>query len=56
MRDVTIDNVTDVVIDSLGRKATIGDRQREIMTSLISHLHGFCKDVKFKKLPFTGHF
>ena len=45
MRDVTIDNVTDVVIASLGDKAPIGDRQREIMTSLIKHLHGFCKDV-----------
>ena len=45
MRDVTIDNVTEVVIASLGDKAPIGDRQREIMTSLIKHLHGFCKDV-----------
>ncbi|MAQ38867.1 MULTISPECIES: dioxygenase [Thioclava] len=45
MRNVTVDNVTDVVIDSLGQHATLEPRQREIMESLIKHLHGFCKDV-----------
>ncbi|OWY10456.1 hydroxyquinol 1,2-dioxygenase [Thioclava sp. F42-5] len=45
MRNVTVDNVTDVVIDSLGQHATLAPRQRQIMESLIKHLHGFCKDV-----------
>lgn len=48
MRNVTIDNVTDVVIASLGQYGDITDRQREIMTALIQHLHGFCKDVKLQ--------
>lgn len=48
MRNVTIDNVTDVVIGSLGKNGTIGDRQREVLTSLITHLHGFCKDVNIQ--------
>ena len=45
MRNVTIDNVTDVVIGSLGKFGEITDRQREIMTALITHLHGFVKDT-----------
>lgn len=45
MRNVTVDNVTDLVISSLGKHAEIDDRQRTIMESLIRHLHGFCKDV-----------
>ncbi|PCH98564.1 MAG: hydroxyquinol 1,2-dioxygenase [Rhodobacteraceae bacterium] len=48
MRNVTIDNVTDVVIGSLGKNGTIGERQREVLTSLITHLHGFCKDVNIQ--------
>jgi catechol 1,2-dioxygenase len=48
MRNVTIDNVTDVVIGSLGKFGDIDDRQREIMTALIRHLHGFVKDVNLK--------
>lgn len=52
MRDVTIDSVTEVVTGSLGQKAPIGDRQREIMTSLVSHLHGFCKDVRLTHREF----
>ncbi len=46
MRNVTMENVTDVVIESLGKHEKISARQREIMESLIRHLHGFCKDVK----------
>ena len=46
MSNVTMENVTDVVIGSLGKHGEITDRQREIMTALIKHLHGFCKDVK----------
>ncbi|MDY6860614.1 MAG: dioxygenase [Pseudomonadota bacterium] len=52
MRNVTIDNVSDVVIASLGKYGDITDRQREIMTSLIKHLHGFCKDVKLQHSEF----
>lgn len=52
MRNVTIDNVTDVVIGSLGKFGDITDRQREIMTSLIKHLHGFIKDVNLNHEEF----
>lgn len=52
MRNVTIDNVTDVVIASLGKNGEIDERQREIMTSLLRHLHGFCKDVNLQHSEF----
>ncbi len=52
MRNVTIDNVTDVVVASLGQHGEISDRQREIMTSLVQHLHGFCKDVNLTHQEF----
>ena len=52
MSKVTIDNVTDVVIASLSRNGEITDRQREIMTSAIRHLHGFCKDVNLTHAEF----
>lgn len=52
MRNVTIDNVSDVVIASLGQHGDISERQREIMTSLITHLHQFCKDVKIQHSEF----
>lgn len=52
MRNVTVDNVTDVVIDSLGQHDKIGPRQREIMESLIKHLHGFCKDANLTHKEF----
>ncbi len=52
MRNVTIENVTDVVIESLGRHGPISDRQREIMSSLLKHLHGFCRDVKLQHHEF----
>ncbi|WP_339695529.1 dioxygenase [Celeribacter baekdonensis] len=45
---VNLENITDVVIASLGKSGDITDRQREIMTSLIKHLHGFCKDVNLQ--------
>ncbi|RVT81646.1 hydroxyquinol 1,2-dioxygenase [Rhodobacteraceae bacterium CCMM004] len=54
MRNVTIDNVTDVVIGSLGKFGDITDRQREIMTSLITHLHGFVKDVNLNHDEFMA--
>lgn len=46
MRNVTIDTVTDAVIGSLGRNGEITERQREIMTALVRHLHDFCRDVR----------
>ncbi|WP_116134515.1 dioxygenase [Tropicimonas sp. IMCC34043] len=54
MPNVTLENVTDVVIASLGESGAIDDRQREIMTSLIRHLHGFCKDVKLQHGEFLA--
>lgn len=54
MATVTIDNITDVVIAALGQNGEIDDRQREIMTSLIKHLHGFCKDVKLQHGEFIA--
>ncbi len=48
MRNVTIENVTDVVINSLGENGTITDRNREILTSLVRHMHDFCRDVKLQ--------
>lgn len=54
MTAVTIDNITDVVIGSLGDHGEVGTREREIMTSLIKHLHGFCKDVKLQHGEFMA--
>lgn len=52
MRNVTIENVTDAVIESLGQHGEISPRQREIMASLLRHLHGFCRDVKLQHHEF----
>ena len=52
MSKVTINNVTDVVIASLGKNGETTDRQREIMTAAIRHLHGFCKDVNLTHAEF----
>ena len=49
---VNAENITDVVIASLGKHGDITDRQREIMTSLIRHMHGFIKDVKLQHSEF----
>lgn len=54
MRNVTIDNVTDMVIGSLGKHGEITERQRVIMTSLIRHLHGFCKEVNLQHEEFLA--
>lgn len=45
MRNVTRETVTDAVVASLGQHGEISDRQREIMTALVRHLHDFCRDV-----------
>lgn len=52
MRNVTIDNVTDIVIRSLGQNGPISDRNREILTALIRHLHDFCRDVNLQHHEF----
>lgn len=49
---VTEENITDVVTASLGEHGEISDRQRQIMTSLIKHLHSFVKDVKLQHSEF----
>jgi catechol 1,2-dioxygenase len=51
---VTIDNITDVVVGSLGQNGQITDRQREIMTAALKHLHGFCKEVKLQHHEFLA--
>ena len=45
MRDFTIDNLTDIVLEEYGSK-TEDPRSRQIITSLITHLHAFVKDVE----------
>ena len=52
MRNVTPENITDVVVGSLGQHGDITDRQRELMTALIKHLHGFVKDTKLQHSEF----
>jgi protocatechuate 3,4-dioxygenase beta subunit len=54
MPKVTLDTITDVVIASLGENGPVTDRQREIMTALLRHLHGFCKDVKLQHHEFLA--
>jgi len=43
MLNVTKDTITDHVIAALAKD--IPDRNRQIMTSLIRHMHAFCKEV-----------
>ncbi|MGG7566044.1 dioxygenase [Rhodovulum sp. DZ06] len=52
MRNVTIDNVTDIVLASMGRHGEQTPRQQEVMASLVKHLHAFCKDVKLQHSEF----
>lgn len=54
MGKVTLDNITEVVTASLGQNGEITTRQREIMTSLLKHLHGFCNDVKLQHDEFLA--
>ncbi len=54
MPKVTLDTITDVVIASLGETGPVTERQREIMSALIRHLHGFCKDVKLQHHEFLA--
>jgi catechol 1,2-dioxygenase len=43
MRNVTVDNITDVVIKAMS--PDIPPRNRQIMTALIRHFHAFAKEV-----------
>ena len=45
MRDFTIDNLTEIVLEEYGSK-TEDPRSRQIITSLIKHMHAFVKDVE----------
>ncbi len=45
MRNVTIENVTETVIGSLGENGPITARNRVVLSALIKHLHDFCRDV-----------
>lgn len=52
MQNVTFENITDVVIGSLGGHKPVTDRQRQLMTAGIRHLHAFCKEVKLQHSEF----
>lgn len=43
MRNVTVDNITDVVIKAMS--PDIPPRNRELMTALVRHLHAFAKET-----------
>jgi catechol 1,2-dioxygenase len=46
MRNLTIENVTEAVTAALGRSKDVPDRNKQIMTSLLRHLHDFCRETK----------
>jgi catechol 1,2-dioxygenase len=52
MKNITLDNVTETVVASLGKHKPIDARQRTIMTSLIKHAHAFCKEVNLSHAEF----
>ncbi|AHK46522.1 MULTISPECIES: intradiol ring-cleavage dioxygenase [Ensifer] len=52
MRNVTIENVTDVVLESLGKHKPCAGRRREIIAGLIRHLHAFCREVNVTHAEF----
>lgn len=52
MRNVTIDNVSEVVVHAIGKD--IAARHREILTSLVRHAHDFCKEVKLTHKEWLG--
>lgn len=54
MRNVTVDNVTDIVIAALGQNGPIDARRREIMTSLLRHMHDFVRETKLTHAEFMG--
>ncbi|MBL1421256.1 MAG: intradiol ring-cleavage dioxygenase [Alphaproteobacteria bacterium] len=50
MRNVTLENITGAVVGALSQD--VPSRQREIMTSLIKHMHDFCRDVNLQSDEF----
>ncbi|MQY43991.1 hydroxyquinol 1,2-dioxygenase [Epibacterium sp. SM1969] len=48
MTNVTLENITDVVLGSMGKFGDLTDRNREILTALIRHMHGFARDVNLQ--------
>ena len=57
MRNVTKDNITDVFMGYMGDDAD--PRLREVLGSLVKHLHAFAKDVNLTHavnlIPVPGH-
>ena len=43
MKTVTVDNITDIVIDAMSEDTS--PRLREVLTSLVKHLHDFAREV-----------
>lgn len=54
MKNVSVDNITDLVVASLGKHGDISDRQHEIMSSAVKHMHAFCKDVNLQTDEFMS--
>lgn len=48
----TPDDITDIVIKAFSH--TQDDRLREILTSLVKHLHAFGREVKLSEEEFTA--
>ncbi|WP_349295343.1 dioxygenase (plasmid) [Thioclava sp. 'Guangxiensis'] len=46
--NLNIETVTDIVISAIGQHGEITDRQRELMTALVRHLHDFCRETKLQ--------
>ena len=44
MRDVNKENISEVFMSYLGKD--VNPRLREVMESLVTHLHAFAKDIK----------
>ena len=51
MRNITLDNITDAVVNSMSDD--IPARNREIMVSALKHLHDFCKDTNLTYSEWT---
>ncbi|MBK0329607.1 intradiol ring-cleavage dioxygenase [Rhodobacteraceae bacterium F11138] len=54
MRNVTVENVTDVVVNAIGASHDLPARNKEIMTALVRHLHDFCKEVNLSSEEFMN--
>ena len=52
MRDITLDSITPAVIAALSGQ--IPGRNREILSSLVTHLHDFCREVRLTHEEWLG--